>query len=106
MQTYFIEAFGASFNNRYLPEHRNKTASFALLLKICDHPLDVHVVSLQVCAMEMVMITGPGKILDRNPADMEISGTAALGGISPSGASSPSTPLFSLPTQKIFLTTY
>lgn len=44
--------------------------------------------------MEMVMVTGPGKVLDRNPADTERSGTAALGRISLSGASSPSTPPF------------
>jgi len=54
--------------------------------------------------METVRITGPGKVLDRNPADTERSSTAALKRISPSGASSPSTPpFFALPAQKIFL---
>lgn len=41
--------------------------------------------------MEMVKITGPGKVLEGNPADMERSDSAALGRISPSGASSPAT---------------
>lgn len=51
MQTHSTEAFGASFNIRELPEHWNKPSSFLLLLKICDHLLDVHVVNLQFCAI-------------------------------------------------------
>lgn len=40
----------------------------------------------------MAKITGPGKVLERNPADMERSGSVALGRIYPSGDSSPTTP--------------
>lgn len=40
----------------------------------------------------MVKITGPGKVPEGNPADTKRSGTAALGRISLSGASSLSTP--------------
>lgn len=63
--------------------------SFVLFLKFC---------------MDKARVTGPGKVLDRNPADTERSSTAALGGISPSRASSPLLPLFfALSSQKILL---